>query len=277
MGYSVKSVERALSIVERLGKEQSGSSLTALSDDLGIPVSSCYSLLETLVARGYVLRDPRDKTYSLSSKWADIVPSGAENLRLRAQADPVMEAIYELCGESVTLAIWDGDEMLVIHNKISRGPVVIVNRIGARLPVHATAMGKATLACWPRQSVDDWLASRDLEPLTANTVVSPDEFRAAVDEVRAGGLAYAYEELAEGVCAAGACILDSRERPAGALSVVMPARRTRNGRYVRCLGELTRTGARIIGARMGSTASQGQLGLEALNDIWEGYEAGADW
>jgi DNA-binding IclR family transcriptional regulator len=163
----------------------------------------------------------------------------------------------------------DGDDMLVVHNRISRRPLVIVNTIGARLPVHTTAMGKAILAHWSEKEVDSWLAHRVLARYTANTITSASQMKACLDEVRKAGIAYAHEEYAEGVFAIGACILGSRNEPIGALSVLLPKPTGSDTDYWDCLAKLVRAGADTISGLMGSSALQGATGIEALRRMWE--------
>jgi IclR family KDG regulon transcriptional repressor len=269
MAQTVRSVERALDIVESLAESPGSRSLSHLSRELDLPLSTCHILLQTLVRRGYLLRDPQQNTYRLSSKWANLRAGGSDEQHLREQADQVMNTIYSLCGESLTLAVMDGDDMLVVHNKISRRPLVLVNRIGARLPVHTTAMGKAIMAHWSEKEVDSWLAHRVLARYATNTITSASQMKACLDEVRKSGIAYAHEEYAEGVFAIGACILGNRNEPIGALSVLVPKPAVSDTDFWHCLSKLVRAGADTISGLMGSSAIQGATGIEALRRMWE--------
>jgi DNA-binding IclR family transcriptional regulator len=221
-----------------------------------------------MLARGYALKDSARGTYRLSSRWAGLVDPDQQIRELIEQADPVMETIYSLCGESMTLAVLEEGDVVVIHNRVTKRPVRIVNTIGARMPVHATAMGKAIIACWAPKELDAWLEGREFPRLTANTITSVDRLRAELAQVRRRGLAYAKEEYAAGVMAVGACITDGRNRPVGALSILVPRHRENEGEYWGTLGELTRAGAGIISKRLGSDVGEGPISPGELSSIW---------
>jgi DNA-binding IclR family transcriptional regulator len=186
------------------------------------------------------------------------------------QSEPVMAEMHRLCGESIGLAVFDDDEMLMIHRKNARGRIRIVNPVGTRLPAHATALGKSILACWPSEKLDAWLAGRTLAPFTPNTITSADRLRACVDEVRREGVAFDLQESALGVLAIGSCIHNSEDEPVAALSILVPTHRADDNDYWCRLRQFAKTGACTISQAMGCYAVEGPTGLDVLNQIWEG-------
>ena len=109
-----------------------------------------------------------------------------EDVDLIEQAEPVIEAISRLGGESVGLAVMDGADMLIIHKRSSHGLIRIYNPVGTRLPVHATSLGKSILASWPPARLEAWLAGRVLPALTPHTTTSLKQLRLCLEEVGHG-------------------------------------------------------------------------------------------
>ncbi len=295
---SVKSAARVLDLAELLAGQRGGASFTDIRRALGIPASSCHMLLQTLLARGYLVKEERAGTYRLSRKWAQLALD-YEDVDLAEQAGPVMESIWQLCGESISLAVMDHDEMLIIHKKTSRGRIRIVNPVGTRLPVHGSALGKAILASWPAPKLDAWLRGRTLAAYTPATITSPDALRRCLDEVRLAGVAYDRQESAPEILAAGAAILGEANEAVAALSIqALPgypaagetgdgqglAGRPRpgegdpalDGEHWDRLARLVRAGANTISIAMGYTGPAGPCGLECLGGSGEEIEAEAD-
>ncbi len=264
----VKSAARVLQIAEILVEHRDGLTLAGLTRELNIPSSSCHALVQTLLARGYLLKDRQSEAYRLSRKWARLAYL-VDDSDLIEQAEPVMAEMHRLCSESIGLAVFDDDEMLMVHRKTSRARVRIVNPIGTRLPAYATSLGKAILACWPSEELDAWLVGRTLSPFTPNTIISADRLRACLDEVRREGVAYDLQESAMGILAIGACIRSNENEPVAALSILVLTHGADDSDIWRRLRQLTRTGANTISQAMGCRSVEGPVGLDDLSQIWE--------
>ncbi len=247
----VKSAKRVLDVVELLSQETGGVSLKQIGQALDIPPSSCHALLETLWSRGYVVRDGETLAYRLSSKLFGLAAAHLDGLDLVRVAEPVMAQMTQLCGHAVSLAILEGTEVVFVHKKMATGVIQIVNPVGTRLPAHATALGKVILAEMPRQTVEVLYANTPLKPSTRNTITSLDELMRCLDEVKASGVAYDWEESSEGLQAVGAGIKNAQALSAAAISIAVPKVQEYAPAFWRRLERLVKGGAHQISERLG--------------------------
>ncbi|MFC1867492.1 IclR family transcriptional regulator [Thermodesulfobacteriota bacterium] len=124
-------------------------------------------------------------------------------------------------GETVTLAIANEWEMLVIA--IENVPDTIINppRVGFRMPIYATAVGKAVMAFRPEEAVDQYLSSKELRPFTPYTITDKEIIKQELSTVQKEGVAFCREGFREYVVAMGAPIFNYKEEAIASLSVSM--------------------------------------------------------
>ena len=183
--------------------------MTELSRRSGLPVATVHRLVRELVRWGALERDD-DGTYRVGVRLWEIGSLAPIRAGLRELAIPYMEDLYEATHENVQLAVLDGLDALFVEKISGRDSTPIVTRVGGRLPLHATGVGKVLLAYAPPWVLDGLLA-RGLEALTPRTIVDPAELRRNLDEVRRMGFAYTRDEMTIGSVSVGAPGL----RPAG--------------------------------------------------------------
>ena len=137
-------------------------------------------------------------------------------------ARPVCERLSEETGETVTVAVLEGDDAVVVHQTISRSSALSVDWTGRHTPLHATAAGKIFLRSMPAGQLRRVLR-RPLERFTGNTVVDPAGMREQLREIGERGYAFTVEELEAGLNAVGAPIRCAQGALVGAVSVSGPA------------------------------------------------------
>ena len=133
-------------------------------------------------------------------------------------ATPFMEDLYERTHELVNLALREGAEVVYVAKVTGHRGVRAPSRVGGRMPVHATALGKALLAHAPET---DRIAvlSGPLERCTARTITAPGRLRQQLDRIVEVGAAFEFEESAVGVVCVAAPVLDADDRPLAAISI----------------------------------------------------------
>jgi DNA-binding IclR family transcriptional regulator len=223
---------------------QSRLTLTELSRRSGLPVATVHRLVGELVRWGALERDD-DSTYRVGVRLWEIGSLAPIRAGLRELAIPYMEDLYEATHENVQLAVLDGLDALFVEKISGRDSTPIVTRIGGRLPLHATGVGKVLLAHAPA-SVVDGLIARGLEALTPRTIVDPDELRRNLDEVRRMGFAYTRDEMTIGSVSVGAPVYGSQETVVAAISIVIASKTTDVAR----LAPVVRTAARGLSRRL---------------------------
>jgi DNA-binding IclR family transcriptional regulator len=218
---SVQSVDRAVSVMEFLSR-RGWSGVTEISRELEIHKSTAYRLLTTLRDRGLVEQDAATEKYRLGFGLVLLARAVRADLDILRCARPVCERLSERTGETVTLAVLEGDDAVIIHQSISRASALSVDWTGRHTPLHATAAGKIFLAYMPEDQLLSILG-RPLERFTKNTIIDPASLKDHTSKIPDEGYGYTVEELEPGLNAIGAPIRGAEGAVVGAVSVSGPA------------------------------------------------------
>jgi DNA-binding IclR family transcriptional regulator len=245
---SVQSVDRAISVMELLSR-RGWSGVTEVARELDIHKSTAYRLLTTLRDRGLVEQDAATEKYRLGFGLVLLARAVSADLDILRCARPVCERLSERTKETVTIAVLDGDDAVVIHQSISRSSALSVDWTGRHTPLHATAAGKLFLAFMPEDQLHRIL-KRSLELFTENTIVDPVSLKGQGKQIREEGYASTVEELEAGLNAVGAPIRRADGAVAGAVSVSGPAFRLPPDAFPE-IGELSKRAATEISRCLG--------------------------
>jgi IclR family acetate operon transcriptional repressor len=222
--YPVRAVDKALRILETLGKASEDLGLVELSRQLAIEKSTLHRLLGTLEARGFVRRDPISLRYSLGIRMLELGTAVTARSALARAAHPVLDRLALRSRHTVNLAVLDGDEILYVAKRESAEPLRLTVEVGRRLPAHCTALGKAMLAFRPAPEVRRLFGRRRrLRRFTPSTITDPHKLLRHLDEVRRTGVAVDREELIPGLRCLAAPVLDFTGHAVAAMSISAPA------------------------------------------------------
>jgi len=223
--------------------------LAELAKATGLHRATAHRLLAALEREGMVARDSSGEGYRLGP---EAIALGGRALRangLRTAARPELETLAERTGETATLEVPDGREMLILDEVVGTALVGASALIGTRWPAHATSTGKAMLAARP-PSVRRTMAGARLARLTERTLTSPTALARDLARAMQRGYATAVDELERGYAAVGAVVRDGLGNAVGAVSVGGPSARFPASR-VTTLGREVRDAAARISARLG--------------------------
>jgi DNA-binding IclR family transcriptional regulator len=171
-------------------------SLTELAEIADVPLSTTHRLVAELVEWGALARDPQGRVQLGIRLWELAQNAGRA---LRDAARPYLQDLFSLTGETSHLAIREGHEVLYIDRIYGTKRVPRASRVGGRLPMHATAVGKVILAFeedWVRNAYLD----RQLEQSTAYTHVNRQRLAEELRQIRQQGYATTAEEVRLGSC-----------------------------------------------------------------------------
>lgn len=132
----VKSVAKALDIIDLLAAKQRDMSLAEIAAELKLPKSTVYGLLATLREAGYIHQSTINGHYQLGVKLFEVGNVVAANWDVRRAAEPIIRRLVNEVGETVHLAVLVDGEVLYIDKRESNQSIRIVSQIGARLPAH---------------------------------------------------------------------------------------------------------------------------------------------
>jgi DNA-binding IclR family transcriptional regulator len=248
-GPAVQSVARAVTILEILAEVPDELGVTQLGKRLGVHKATASRLVSTLADHGLVEQNPATDKYRLGFGLVRLGGAALGGLDLLRQARPVLQRLAEETQETVNLAVLDGDHVVNIDQVTGSRPLVTVNWVGKRTPLHCTSNGKVLLAHLPQPDRARLLRGR-LERLTPKTIVDRGLLLAQLEEVGVRGYAYTVEELEVGLNAVAAPVRDASAEVIAAVSVSGPAYRLAQAR-IADVGLVTRDGAAEISRRLG--------------------------
>jgi IclR family pca regulon transcriptional regulator len=198
-----QSLERGLAILSAFGSDRATIGVSELSRDLGLSRSTTHRYIATLTALGYLLQDTETKRYRLGPRVLDLGFAAINSMDIRELSVPHLQALSDVTGFTVNLAILDGADVVYIErcrtSRSGQHQIDLNLHVGSRLPAYCTAMGKALLAFVPVERLEETLAEVDLVARGPNTITSRAALRADLERVRSLGIAVNNEELAYGL------------------------------------------------------------------------------
>lgn len=239
-GGEVQSLDRAIALL-RILAEADGMSLSDIAKKADLPASTAHRLLATLQKRQLVNHDGENGLWTVGLGLFRI---GAAYLRIRKLPDvgrPVIRRLLHETDETVNLAMFDGNELVVVAQAECHAPVRAFFRLGARLPLHASAAGKAILAAASPGFRGACMVQIRYEPFTVRTHRSERELVDDLAETVERGYGLDTEEHTLGMRAVAAPIFNEWREPIGAVSVSGPSVRMSDDR-------VQRLGRRIVAA-----------------------------
>jgi IclR family acetate operon transcriptional repressor len=249
-------VERALDVLLCFSHEEPVLTLTRIAEQLGMPKSTIHRYLATLEAARFVRRDEVTGAYHLGYRLIEMAALVLEGADLERWAQPHLDRLAAVCGETVDLAALDGAQVVYLQVIESPQRVKIAAAVGQRLPAFCTASGKAFLAYLPDDEVSEILM-RGMSRYTENTRVSPAELHEDLRLTRERGFAMSEQEYERDINAVAAPILDPSGCPVAVIAVAGPAYRLSRERML-ALGPSIRAAAEAV------AREAGPLGLGAI-------------
>lgn len=215
---------KAMSVLQAFTAEDQGLSFAELQRRTGLPKATVHRVAGDLVTARLLERNAG--RYHLGRRLFELGMLASVERTLLEVATPYLEELYERTHETVHLAVLEGTEVVYVAKVAGHRQVRSPSRIGGRMPVHSTALGKALLA-YADEPTRVRVLSGGLDRLTPRTVTAPGRLRQQWDQVVEAGVAYEYEESAVGIVCVAAPVLDPDDRPVAAVSVAGPVTRFR--------------------------------------------------
>ena len=250
-----RTLTRAVAILRTIKADRSsrGLRLTEIAQKCGLEKSTVHRLLATLAAEGLVDQDPESDRYRLGLTLLELGMAVHQRLDIRSEALPVLRELSERADDTVHLGVPREAHVVYLEKVESRHAVQMRSRVGERMPLHSTGIGKAILAFAREEDVTTVLEA-GLEQRTMNTITDADELRRELERIRVRGFSIDMEENEEGVRCVAAPVFDHRLNVAGAISVAGPAFRFSEVR-IRDLGTEVATAAQEVSRRLGCQVS----------------------
>ncbi|MEU5806820.1 IclR family transcriptional regulator [Streptomyces sp. NPDC047718] len=202
---AVKSAVRTVVLLEHFAARPGLHSLAEIQHDLDLPKSSLYMLLRTLVNLGWVETDATGTRYGIGVRALLVGSSYIDGDEVVAAARPTLDRLSEDTTETIHLARMDGRSVVYLATRQSQHYLRPFTRVGRRLPVHSTALGKALLATHTDDEVRALLPRR-LDAVTEHTVTDREQLIEELAAVREQGYAVDREENTLGLRCFGVAV-----------------------------------------------------------------------
>lgn len=219
----VQSLERGLSALRAFTPERPQLTISEVAERTGLSRATARRLLLTLADLGYLVQERRE--FRTTRKVLELASAHVGVADPWGFARPYLESLTERTGESASIAVLDGSEIVYVARTPTRRLMTLAITVGSRLPAHATSKGRVLLANLPEAELEAFFARTAMSRFTDTTVIDHEHLRGILSDVRRQGWAMVEEQLEAGLCSVAAPLTDANGRVMAALSVCAHAGR----------------------------------------------------
>jgi len=192
-----------------------------LSRDLGMPRPTAHRIVAALLAEG-MLAEEFSGRIGLGPRLVSLAFRAWDGSALRQVAQESLSRLRDRLDETVHLAVHEGEGMVYIDKLESRRNVRMASRIGTRVPLHSTSVGKAWLASLTEPELQQVLAGIDLTPRTPHSIKDLESLRAEIAKTRERGYSLDLQENELDICCYGKACKGPEGKVLGCISVSLP-------------------------------------------------------
>lgn len=218
---SIKSIERALDILEVLATKKDGLGITAIARATGLSKSTVHRITATLAERGYVEHESAGN-YRLGLKYIEIASFYINRLELQTESRPYLWEITTQLGLTAHLGILDAYEVIYVEKLDVFPSIRLYSQIGYRVPAYCSSLGKCLLSGLSSEQLETVMANCFFERFTEHTITSLFELKKQLRQIRTQGWAMDDEEHDKGHRCIGSPIYDYRGDVIAAVSASGP-------------------------------------------------------
>lgn len=216
--YSVPALEKAMAILELLGRATGTHTATEIHTTLGLPKATTFMILNVL-ERYQMVKRSADNRYTIGLKVYELGTRYLSRLDIVETARPHLELLVKQTQLTGHLGVLQGTSLIYADKEESTGMIRFSTFAGLRSDIHTSSLGKAIAAWLPEVELETLVSQMDLGRYTPNTIIDKAEFVAELARIRAEGYAVENEEGELGVRCVGAPIRDGRGGVVAAISV----------------------------------------------------------
>jgi DNA-binding IclR family transcriptional regulator len=222
---SIQVIERMIRLLDALAQSPDAVSLKQLSQATGLHPSTAHRILTALTGDRLIERIDQGN-YRLGMRLLELGTLVRTRLSVREHALPFMRELHALTGEAVNLSVRRDDEIVYVERTSSgRSMMRVVHIVGARAPLHVTAVGKLFLAEDSAEDLASYCTRSHLVAFTRNSITDAARLAIELEAVRKLRFAFDNEEVELGVRCIGAGVRDDSGALIAGLSVSAPAER----------------------------------------------------
>lgn len=215
----IQSLDRALNILDLFDEYTTELKITEISARMELHKSTVHSLLRTLQLHGYIAQDEETGKYRLGLKLLEKGQLLLKGMDIRDVARKHLVSLSARTGQTAHLVILDGKEGVYIDKVEGEKAAIRYSRIGRRVPLHSSAVGKALLAFRRAEELEAILKGYTFVVQTPATIRDKAALLAELERVRRQGYAVDDQENEPGVRCGAVPIRNHAGAVAAAISV----------------------------------------------------------
>ena len=223
-GVKVKSLFKAVKLLELFTTSHPERGIKELSDLTGMLKSSVYNILSTFQVCGVIERNPTNGKYRLGKKLMEFYNVLANSDDLKKHAKTIMDRICETCRETVFLAYPSGTDIIYAEASHPREMRLSRSISGVRAEMYCTGVGKAMLAFMGPEALQQVVAS-GFTAYTPYTLTQADALARELEAIRNRGYAIDNMEHEYGIRCIGVPIFNQAGEVIAGMSISGPSLR----------------------------------------------------
>lgn len=222
--YTVPALARGLEILSYFTADKrilSGAQLARMAQ---LPRASVFRMLQTLEQAGYVERVGEPGTHPSYRLGVAVLRLGFEfiaSMELTEQGRPVIESLSDACGYSSHVVVRDGRDVVFVAKALGRQATFHAIQVGARLPAHATVLGRVLMARLSLQDIEQLYQHHPMKSYTTATPCTPEALKAVIDEAAEAGYAVSQGGFESGISTVAAPVFNGDKQLCAAISVAV--------------------------------------------------------
>ena len=211
---------KGLAVIETFGADRPRQSIADVAAASGLDRATARRCLLTLVQQGYAEHD--GKFFTLTPRVLRLGTACLATMPLPQMVQPWLDRVSQRLGESSSLSILDGQDIVYVARSAQRKVMSISLMPGSRLPAFCTSMGRVLLAALPQADLVQRLSAQPLTARTPMTITDLPTLFARIAAVRAQGFAVIDQEVEIGLRSIAVPIADARGRVVAAMNLGLP-------------------------------------------------------
>jgi IclR family transcriptional regulator, acetate operon repressor len=215
----VQSVDRALHIIETLAEDDEGYRLSDLAVRTGLSTSTAHRLLTTLEKRRFVQFDRTESKWHVGAQSFAVGATFTRRRNFVALAMPYLRKLRDVTRETANLAVVDDASIIVLTRVESREIMRSLTKVGGRVAMVASGVGKAVLATYADEDVSAIIRHHGMPRLTEKSIVRASDLFRELATIRTQGYAVDDEEARMGLRCIAAVVFNDCGEPQAAISV----------------------------------------------------------
>jgi len=221
--YIVPALLRGLQLLKQFNAQNKVLTGAELSRRLQLPRASVFRMLQTLEHEGFVERVGDSAGYKLSLGVLRLGFEYLASLELTEHGRSVVQRLRDESGFAAHLVVRDGREVVFVHKAPGVNASFHSIHVGARLPAHATVLGRMLLGDLSLEALKTLYPEAELESFTAKTPKNIQELKRMIDQERAQGFGLSQGGFESGISTLAAPVMDHEHQTVAALSITIPS------------------------------------------------------